>query len=138
MDLGLNGEVAVVTGGSVGIGLAVAAGLAAEGAHLVLAARGESRLEAAATALRAAHGVSCLAVACDVATAEGVSRLVDAVILVVDPHRSRQRAARRAVAELRRTGTPVLGIVANRVAAADHYGYDGYSQAGIQVPSTAL
>ena len=41
MDLGLKGKVAVITGGSVGIGLAVAEGLAAEGAHLVLAARDE-------------------------------------------------------------------------------------------------
>ena len=33
MDLGLDGKVAVITGGSVGIGLAVAHGLAAEGAR---------------------------------------------------------------------------------------------------------
>src|SRR4051812_30525832 len=73
MDLGLTGKVAVVTGGSVGIGLAVAAGLAAEGAHLVLAARGAKRLEEAAEAIRAAHGVRCVPVACDVATADGVA-----------------------------------------------------------------
>ena len=43
MDLQLTDKVAVVTGGSVGIGLAVARGLAAEGAHLVLCARDEGR-----------------------------------------------------------------------------------------------
>ena len=35
MDLGLKGKVAVVTGGSVGIGLAIAEGLAAEGVDVV-------------------------------------------------------------------------------------------------------
>ena len=39
MDLGLKDKVAVITGGSVGIGLAIAEGLAAEGVHVVLAAR---------------------------------------------------------------------------------------------------
>ena len=48
MDLGLKGKVAVVTGGSVGIGLAVADGLAAEGVDVVIAARGEERVRAEA------------------------------------------------------------------------------------------
>ena len=47
MDLGLNGKVAVITGGSVGIGLAIAKGLASEGADIVIAARNAGRLEAA-------------------------------------------------------------------------------------------
>jgi len=42
MDLGLKDKVAVITGGSVGIGLAIAEGLAAEGVHVVLAARAAS------------------------------------------------------------------------------------------------
>src|SRR6478672_6184531 len=45
MDLGLKDKVAAVTGGSVGIGLAVARGLAAEGVHLALCARDAGRLE---------------------------------------------------------------------------------------------
>ncbi len=44
MDLGLKGNVAVVTGGSVGIGLAIARGLAAEGVHLALCARNRERV----------------------------------------------------------------------------------------------
>jgi len=43
MDLGLKGRVAVITGGSSGIGLAIAKALAAEGVDLVLAARRSSR-----------------------------------------------------------------------------------------------
>ena len=43
MDLELKDKVAVITGGSVGIGLAVAEGLAAEGVHLALIARGGER-----------------------------------------------------------------------------------------------
>ncbi len=80
MDLGLNGKVAVVTGGSVGIGLAVAEALAAEGAHVVLAARGGERAASEATRIADRYGVKAHGVACDVATAEGVGTLVDAAI----------------------------------------------------------
>lgn len=78
MDLKLRGKVAVVTGASVGIGLAVADALAGEGVQLVLAARQQERLEAAAADLATRHGVRALAVACDVASAAGVAQLVDA------------------------------------------------------------
>ena len=47
MDLMLRGKTAVITGGSVGIGLAVAEALAAEGVDLALCARNEERLSAA-------------------------------------------------------------------------------------------
>ena len=78
MDLGLKGKVAVITGGSVGIGLAVAEGLAAEGAHLVLAARGAERLGQEAERIAGRFGVEALPVACDVATADGAAALVAA------------------------------------------------------------
>jgi NAD(P)-dependent dehydrogenase (short-subunit alcohol dehydrogenase family) len=78
MDLKLRGKVAVVTGASVGIGLAVADALAGEGVQLVLAARQQERLEAAAADLAARHGVRTLAVACDVASVAGVAQLVAA------------------------------------------------------------
>jgi len=79
MDLGLQDKVAVITGGSVGIGLAVAEGLAAEGVHLALAARQEERLESEARRIAERYGVHTIAVACDVATADGTEALVAAV-----------------------------------------------------------
>jgi 3-oxoacyl-[acyl-carrier protein] reductase len=78
MELGLHDRVAVVTGASVGIGLAIAEGLAAEGVHIVLAAREPVRLGEQASRLAQTYGVSTLAVPCDVSTAEGVSSLVAA------------------------------------------------------------
>jgi NAD(P)-dependent dehydrogenase (short-subunit alcohol dehydrogenase family) len=79
MDLGLRGKVAVVTGGSVGIGLGCAQAFAAEGAHVLIAARQGERAEAAAREIAGAHGVEAHAVACDVATAEGCAALAEAV-----------------------------------------------------------
>ena len=76
MELGLKGKVAVVTGGSVGIGLAVADGLAAEGVAIVIAARGEERVRAEAASIARRHGVKALGVACDVATRDGTDRLI--------------------------------------------------------------
>jgi NAD(P)-dependent dehydrogenase (short-subunit alcohol dehydrogenase family) len=51
MDLGLSGRHVLITGGSQGIGYAVAAGFLAESCHVVLVARDPSRLEAAAATL---------------------------------------------------------------------------------------
>jgi 3-oxoacyl-[acyl-carrier protein] reductase len=78
MDLGLKGKVAVITGGSIGIGLAVAEGLAAEGAHIVMAARKGERLNEEAARVAKEKGVRTLPVACDVATAEGCDALIAA------------------------------------------------------------
>lgn len=78
MDLGLRDKVAVITGASVGIGLAVAEGLAAEGVHIVMAARQGGRLNEAAERIAADHGVRTVPVACDVATAAGASETIAA------------------------------------------------------------
>jgi len=57
MDLGLAGKAALVTGGSKGIGLGIAAGLAAEGARVAVAARDPERVRAAAAQI-GGHGVT--------------------------------------------------------------------------------
>lgn len=77
MDLGLRDKVAVITGGSIGIGLAVAKCFAAEGAHVVIAARNADRVDAARADVAATAKVRAIAVPCDVATTEGVATLVD-------------------------------------------------------------
>ena len=77
MDLGLKAKVAIITGGSVGIGLAVAEALAAEGVHVVLAARGHERVNSEAARIAEQYGVDARGVACDVATIDGVRALVE-------------------------------------------------------------
>ena len=56
MDLGLRGKVALVTGGSKGIGAAVARGLAREGAKVAITARTQATLEKMASDIAAATG----------------------------------------------------------------------------------
>lgn len=75
MDLELKGKVAIVTGGSQGIGRAAALRLAAEGAQVVIAARGRELLDQAVGEIRAAGGVAT-AVQADVSRAEDCARLV--------------------------------------------------------------
>ena len=68
VDLELVGKRAVVTGGSRGIGLAVAKALSAEGAHVALVARDAAKLEEARKAVVAAGGLAAgqvIAVSCD-------------------------------------------------------------------------
>lgn len=75
----LTERVAVVTGGSIGLGRQMAEGLAEMGANLVLCARKKERCEQAAKELQAL-GVKILATSCDVKNPSSVQELVDATI----------------------------------------------------------
>lgn len=79
MDLQIQGKVALVTGASKGIGAAVAEGLAQEGVTLVMNARGKDALEAKAEHIRQRTGAEVIAIAGDVAKAEGINALFDAL-----------------------------------------------------------
>ncbi len=80
LDLGLNGKVAIITGGSDGLGRAAAEKLAAEGAKVAICARRKEHLEKAADEIRKATGGQVLAQAADVSRAVDCEQLVDAVV----------------------------------------------------------
>jgi NAD(P)-dependent dehydrogenase (short-subunit alcohol dehydrogenase family) len=79
MDLELKGKRAFITGGSVGIGLAVAHALAAEGVDVAVCARDEARVEREAKAVAAAHGVKTLGLRADVSRKEDIDRVVSRI-----------------------------------------------------------
>jgi NAD(P)-dependent dehydrogenase (short-subunit alcohol dehydrogenase family) len=77
VDLGLQGKVAVITGGSDGIGKAAATALASEGAQVVICARRADVLEEAAAEISAATGGKVVAIAADVTQADQVKQLME-------------------------------------------------------------
>lgn len=79
MELGLEGKVAVVTGGSDGLGRATAARLAREGAAVAICARRADHLRAAAEAIRQAGG-RVLDVPADVTRPDDLERVVAATL----------------------------------------------------------
>lgn len=79
MDLGLNGKIALVTGGSSGIGKAVATRLVEEGATVVIASRTQDKLHAAAEEIRGSTGTAPETVVCDLTVPDDVTRLVRGV-----------------------------------------------------------
>jgi NAD(P)-dependent dehydrogenase (short-subunit alcohol dehydrogenase family) len=80
MDLELSGRTAIVTGGSRGIGKAVARALAAEGMDVAVAARHREDLEAAAAELAAETGRRVVAAPCDTASDESVRAMVERAV----------------------------------------------------------
>ena len=82
MDLELNGKLALITGSTAGIGFAIAASLAAEGARVIVNGRTQKRVDEAVAKI----GVNAAGLAADLGTAEGVAiateRFPDVDILV--------------------------------------------------------
>ena len=76
MDLGLKGKHAIVTGGSQGIGKAIARELAREGVDVAIVSRKKETLEAAAKELSAETGGRVIAIAADVTSKEQVEAMV--------------------------------------------------------------
>ena len=144
MDLQLTGRRAVVTGGSKGIGLAVARALVDEGAQVVLAARTAETLEAAREALaaRASPGQRVLAVPTDTTSDAAVRWLIDTTVselggvdIVVNaaaepaPFGQPTSLASLDDDELRRQmETKVLGYLRTARAAAPHMAAQGWGR----------
>jgi NAD(P)-dependent dehydrogenase (short-subunit alcohol dehydrogenase family) len=76
MDLGLKGKKAIVTGGSQGIGKAIARELAREGVAVAIVARNKEKLDAAAKELSAETGGRVIGLAADVTSKEQVEAMV--------------------------------------------------------------
>lgn len=79
MDLGISGKVAIVTGGTHGIGRAAAERLSAEGAKVAIAARTQSDLDRVAAEIGDATGHEVVGIATDVRDEESVRTMVEAV-----------------------------------------------------------
>ena len=74
MEISLKGRKALVTGGSLGLGLAIAKEFAASGADVAIMARRKGPLDEAVAAIGAKPGQRLLPVVCDVASAHDIAR----------------------------------------------------------------
>jgi NAD(P)-dependent dehydrogenase (short-subunit alcohol dehydrogenase family) len=77
MEITMNGRSAIVTGGSKGIGFAIATRFAGAGADVAIVARGQEALDAAVTRIKGGAKGKVVGVAADVGTARGVQQAYD-------------------------------------------------------------
>ena len=80
MDLGLTGRVAVIGGGSKGLGRACADSLAKEGANLVICSRNAEDLDHTAKEINSTFGVDVLPVAANLSRLEDIQTLIKATV----------------------------------------------------------
>ena len=80
MDLGLQDKVAIITGGSDGIGRAAALSMCKEGANVVIVARGQEMLDEAAEEIRAATEGEVIPISADVTGADTAERVVQTTL----------------------------------------------------------
>ena len=80
MDLGLNGRVAIIGGGSKGLGKACALSLAREGAKVAICSRSANDLEAAAQEIRSETGGDVLTVPGDLSTLSGIQDFIQTTV----------------------------------------------------------
>ncbi len=76
----MNGQVAIVTGCSTGLGVQMAKALASQGAKIVAVARRQEMIEKVAAEIAAEFKVETYAVPCDITSTEKVEAMVDAVL----------------------------------------------------------
>jgi len=79
MDLDLKGKYAVITGGSKGIGYAVAEGLAKEGVDLALIARGKEKLEESTNILMEKYDIKAIGIAADITKREDIEEAINKI-----------------------------------------------------------
>ena len=80
MDLGLQDKVAIITGGSDGIGKAAALSMSKEGANVVIVARGQEMLDQAAEEIRAATEGAVVPISADVTGSDTAERVVQTTL----------------------------------------------------------
>jgi NAD(P)-dependent dehydrogenase (short-subunit alcohol dehydrogenase family) len=80
MDLGFQGKIAIVTGGSMGIGKTTTLALAHEGAQVAICARGLETLQKAASEIQSITGSEILAIRADMSSLDDITRLVSTTV----------------------------------------------------------